>query len=47
MALGELLADNGANFLAAYAIAIGGLGGYVFWLQRRLRAATHKRPGRS
>jgi CcmD family protein len=38
--LGDLMADNGAYFLTAYAIVIGGLGGYVLWLQRRLRAAS-------
>jgi hypothetical protein len=37
--LGELMADNGAYFLTAYAIVIGGLGGYTFWLYRRLRTA--------
>ena len=37
--LGELMADNGAYFLAAYAIVIGALGGYTLWLYRRLRAA--------
>ncbi len=37
--LGELMADNGSYFLAGYAIVIGALGGYTFWLYRRLRAA--------
>ena len=37
--LGELMADNGAYFLAGYAIVIGTLGGYTFWLYRRLHTA--------
>jgi CcmD family protein len=45
--LAEMLADNGAYFLAAYAIVIGGLGGYVFWLHRRLAAASAKPRGRA
>lgn len=44
--MGDLMADNGAYFLAAYAIFIGGLGGYVFWLQRRQRAALSRTAGR-
>ncbi len=40
--MAELLADNGAYFLTAYAIVIGSLGGYVFWLQQRLRSAAGK-----
>ena len=39
----ELLADNGGYFLAVYAIVIGSLGGYLLWLQRRLRAASDSR----
>jgi hypothetical protein len=38
--MAEILADNGAYFLAGYAIVIGALGGYVLWLQQRLRAAS-------
>ena len=45
--LAELLADNGAYFLAGYAIVIGGLGGYVFWLHRRLAAASARLSGRA
>jgi hypothetical protein len=44
--MAEIMADNGAYFLAAYAIVIGGLGGYVYWLQRRLHAASAKQPPR-
>jgi CcmD family protein len=45
--MAEILADNGAYFLAAYAIVIGALGGYVFWLQRRLRSARDLHSGQS
>ena len=44
--LGEILADNGSYFLAAYAIVLGGLGGYVYWLQRRLQRARGRQPDR-
>jgi CcmD family protein len=46
MALGELLADNGGYFLAAYAIVIASLGGYVIALQRRLNRALNRQPER-
>ena len=45
--MAEIMADNGAYFLAAYAIVIGGLGGYVYWLQRRLRAASSRPAARA
>ena len=38
--IAEIMADNGGYFLSAYAIVIGGLAGYVYWLKRRLRAAA-------
>jgi hypothetical protein len=44
--MAELMADNGGLFLSAYAVFLGVLGGYVFWLQRRLRSAQERQPAR-
>jgi hypothetical protein len=44
--MSELMADNGAYFLTAYAVFLGGLGGYAVWLQRRLRSAQERQSGR-